>query len=206
MVYSQICDILTIYKKAGDIMNKKLFRSLLSGSLIAVLLLASSCNTQTDDETTALDSNMIDIQERYGSYEPWNYFPGGEQPLSEESALQYDIEIIMEQTVYEEMPERIEFTIKNRAKGPLDNYATFIERYENPFKNYGLEGGAWDIGGWVRVPYYTNPSAGSIAKWENTGVVLPYENLQREYTYEPGSYRLVVFLPDGAHYAYFEVT
>ena len=181
-------------------------KRLLSVFLLIGLCLASGCANIPD---TGVDASVpsweADIKEKYGSWEPWNYTPGYPMALDAEEAEKYDIEIVMEQTVFDVVPQTVTYTMRNSKDGYLDTFAIFIETYEHPFECYGLEGGGWDIGGWVRIPYYTRPSCGDLTQGERTHTMDIHKFLQREYTYEPGYYRLVFFMPDATHYAYFEI-
>lgn len=134
--------------------------------------------------------------------EPWNFTPVS----GNSSYIQYDITFSTEFSVYDTSVEAIYAKAINLTGDHpyMTSKAVFIEKYyDSLFPGYYYEPG------WVRLPYrepgedvYVSASSAS-----DTAYFAFYpQYLQNGCTLTPGKYRLVIFLGDGPHYAYFEIT
>ena len=134
---------------------------------------------------------------------PWNFTP----TIGERNLEDYDIEMTLEAETYPSTVDEIRVQVVNRTgkTSVLGAAGLFVEKYDtHAFWTYGLEATA----GWVRLPYYTGYfmyQKGGTAK-DNITFIFDPEYLQENCELTPGRYRFVVFLGDGPHYAYFEIT
>ena len=142
--------------------------------------------------------------------EPWNFNPTFTRGGFDFDYNDYDMEIILDQTVYEEAPDSISVKIVNRTgkKSIWMCIGAFLEDlYLDPTYE-GLEGRV-NAYMWVRLPYYVGMSWGEMWVSEMTYTIDLTKNgshWQAPYEFKPGKYRIVFFFPDGPHYAYFEIT
>ncbi len=132
---------------------------------------------------------------------PWNFAP----VVNEDDAEGYDIEFSVEHPSYPADVETIKATAVNKTGDTftLASHGLFVEKYyENMFPNHEPEAA------WVRLPYYEGSGMYSRAWTARADYTFTFETkyLQENCELTPGRYRFVVFLGDGPHYAYFEIT
>ena len=197
-------------------MWKKLISFLLLFGLVLFFPLLSSCDqydiiddttsdTEGSDETTRnfLPENL-DWRPEFDT--PWQYSPEYDMEKSED----YDFEITVDVDILRS--EKIEAMfaggtchIVNKTGKPFRQYGSaFIEKfYPNAFRHDDMLFGD----GWIRIPYVDMGDFRREIFYDGEGT---YKlDLLHSYTmhyFGVGEYRVVIFLDDGPHYAYFEIT
>lgn len=132
--------------------------------------------------------------------EPWNFIPVCESVNGDD----YDIEFTMEQSVYSEVPEYFVCTAVNktgkqfRVCSGLAVEKIYSDVY---YSSYGEVSSAW-----VRIPFRCSANYGISARADMTWKIEISKYVEKDFEFTPGQYRLVAFLGDGPHYAYFEIT
>ncbi len=149
--------------------------------VLCTLVLTASCGNQKQEETAWKPEGQ------------WSYTP----MLSNVNPEDYDIELTLDSTTYSQNTEKIVCTIINKTGLTFQVYG--IPMIEKCF-----------IGNqWARLPYEIKgllPRQYLHTVSDTSTINFFPEFLQKGVTLTPGEYRLVVFLGDGPHYAYFEIT
>ncbi len=138
--------------------------------------------------------------------EPWSFnptFTRGSVDFKD-----YDMEITIDQVVFEEAPDSITIKIINKTG---NNFwiciSPFLEKlYRDP--DYDDYEGILHYT-WVRFPYYRGLSWGESAVSElsyKIDVSMNSKSWEAPYEFTKGEYRITLFFPDGPQYAYFEIT
>ena len=150
-----------------------------------------------NDETSQYSNDVW----RPNYAEPWNFTPNcGDQYIRNHD--DYDFEIVFD-AVYSKMPEYIEYTVKNKTGVIFPLCSTFIEKLEL----YAFSPSFEEVSSaWVRVPFYSTPIWAIPMESEYKISIYTDNCVKNNYQFTKGEYRLVIFLPDGVHYAYFEIT
>lgn len=130
---------------------------------------------------------------------PWLYSPDCWEDYYEKGY--YDYEVTMETTVFDEFPEKLQFTITNHTENKFYYIATFIEKLDY----YFLPPYEYTPQGWRRVPFYEHPEAKYLCQYEKTKTLVTENYVQSDYEFTPGKYRLVVFVSGGPQYIYFTI-
>lgn len=146
-------------------------------------------------------SREIDREWQPDRERPWNFTP----TIRYRDLDDYDIEVTLDSSTYPADVEQIGVYVYNKTGQTfiLEASGLFVEKYDQSAFP-AME----SIGGWVRLPYYTGYMM--YQKTESARADVPFifytEYLQENCKLTPGQYRFVVFLGDGPHYAYFEIT
>lgn len=169
-------------------------------SLGLCILMLCSCQAEKTPDDSAQSQEW---QPNYD--EPWNFTPA-QTKIDREIDWGYDIVFSTQEATYTTDVEMIRGIAVNQT-GEWMNVSSetpFIEKfYYNAFPNPYDSGNAW-----VRLPYYPDgeDNFGSYLTADNTAVFVFYPKyLKNNCVLTPGEYRMVVYLADGPHYAYFDV-
>lgn len=176
-------------------MYKRIYIGFLSVIFVLSMLFFSGCQSENQPKEMMSGAwNPDDSQ-------PWNFTPIC--PNLNSDSNQYDFEITLTSSIYSEVPDAIAYTLINKTGESFSTCGEFIEKaYDNGFPPYYDEVSP----AWVRVPFYRTPIWGFCPNSRVEAKVEISKYTKENYKFTPGKYRILFFLNDGPHYAYFEIT
>ena len=184
-------------------MNNR-FLKILSFCLLVFVLCSCQTNQDVQSQQGPKQEDQHPWQPNYD--EPWNFTPA-QTKTDRETDWGYDIVFSTEKPAYTADVELIRGIAVNQTGEWMyvSSGTPFIEKfYMSAFPNpYG------SVDAWVRLPYYPDDENvfGSYSSADNdAGFVFYPKYLKNGCVLTPGEYRMVVYLADGPHYAYFEIT
>lgn len=154
---------------------------------------------QTGESAPQMEKESTEDSNYMAENTPWIYSPDCGNDRYEKGY--YDYEVTMETTVFDEFPEKLEFTITNHTENKFAYFATFVEKLDYFFLPPYEE----TPRGWRRVPFYEHPSARTALQYSTTLTFFTENYVQLDYEFTPGKYRLVVFVSGGPQYIYFTI-
>lgn len=167
---------------------------------LCVLMLCSCQAEKTPDDS----AQSQEWQPNYD--EPWNFTPA-QTKIDREIDWGYDIVFSTQEATYTTDVEIIRAVAVNQTgeRMYVSSNTPFIERFymsafPNPYDS---------LDAWVRLPYYPEHTDSVFSSCESATNEMWFsfnpKYLKNNCVLTPGEYRMVVYLADGPHYAYFDV-
>ena len=165
---------------------------LLSFSCLTVLMVGCGNQDMPKESDSGANWNFNDV-------DVWNFSPA----TFFDSHEDYDIEISLDQTVFEKAPEYLPYRITNKTGKLYEACGFFLEqKYDHAFFPHHEE----TASAWVRIPFFNGGQWHLSTESESSGKIIVDKFKLKDFEFTPGQYRLVMFAADGPHYAYFEIT
>lgn len=189
---------------------KKLYLGLF---LFLIFCLSIGCSKHLDETInstpssttifTAESSTNFQFPKWEDPEEPWNFSPA----CGHDDCYNLDIEFVLEQTVFTEIPKSITYTRENKTPGKEGKdfcfMATALEKkhyYVYSFVDLPFPPA------WIREPFYGGAPILGVVDGKKTEITIVFDRfMQNGAELTPGEYRLVFFVGNEPQYVYFEI-